>query len=193
MENEREILIAFQKGDKSAFYKIYGEYKNRVYSLIYNIVKNREKAEDIFQEVFLNVFKNKKKIDPSRPFWPYLRRICLNATFSFLRKEKASVSIEKIAELIYEDLILKKLSDKELVNLILKKLPPSQRMVLILQKFEGYSLKDISSELDISVKAVESLLSRAGKNIIKIYRLIEERNNRNKNYKAKEVEKNEVL
>ena len=191
MDNEKELLISLKKGEKEAFYKIYGLYKNRVFSLIFNIVRNNEKTEDIFQDVFLNVYKNLKKIDPERPFWPYLRKITLNATFSFLRKEKASVSIEKIAELVYEDLILKKLSDKELVNLILQKLPPSQRMVLILQKFEGYSMKEMAEELNISVKAVESLLSRASKNIIKIYKLLEKKDQQNSS--GKEVLENEMF
>ncbi len=177
MEEEKELLVSLKKGDETAFFDLYKRYKDRVFSLIYNIVKNREKAEDIFQEVFLNVFKNKKRIDSDRPFWPYLRKITLNTTFSWIRREKKTVSIEKVAELLSEDFLLKRMSEKELANKILEKLPSSQRMVIILQKFEGYTIREMAKELKISEKAVESLLSRATKNILKIYLKIEEKKN----------------
>lgn len=175
MEEERELLISLKKGDESAFFSLYKKYKDKVFSLIYNIVRNKEKTEDIFQEVFLNVFKKKKLIDHERPFWPYLRKIALNTTFSWIRGEKKTVSIERVAELLSEDLILKKIGEKELANKILEELPSSQRMVIILQKFEGYTIKEMAEELNLSAKAVESLLSRASKNIIRIYQKLEEK------------------
>ncbi len=175
-EEEKELVISFVKGDDDSYYKLYNIFKDRVFSLIYGIVRNREKTEDIFQDVFLKLYKNRKKLDSERPLWPYLRRIAVNTTYSFFRKEKKDVSIDDVPEFSNKTDIEKEYQIKDLMNRILNRLPVSQRLAIVLKKFEGYKLDEISEELNISVKAVESLLSRATKNIIKIYNEIERKN-----------------
>jgi RNA polymerase sigma-70 factor (ECF subfamily) len=175
---EKELLISFIKGDNDSYYKIYNIFKDRVFSLIYGIVRNREKTEDIFQDVFLKLYKNREKLDSERPLWPYLRKIAINTTYSSFRKGKKELSIDDVPEFSNNTNIEKEYQIKDLMKRILEKLPVNQRLVIVLQKFEGYKLDEISKELGISIKAVESLLSRATKNIVKIYNLIERKNDK---------------
>ncbi len=175
-DDEKNLLISFINGDNDSYYKIYNIFKDRVFSLIYGIVRNREKTEDLFQDVFLKLYKNRGKLDHERPLWPYLRKIAVNTTYSSFRKWKKELSIDDIPEFSNNTNIEKEYGMKDLMNKILEQLPINQRLVIVLQKFEGYKLEEISRELGISIKAVESLLSRATKNIVKIYNLIERKN-----------------
>jgi len=168
-KKEKKLLKSFVKGDKSSFFELYKIYRKKVFSLIYNFVRNKEITEDLFQKTFFKLYKNRSKFNPKKPLWPYLKRIAINTTYSYFRRKKFKVSIENIPEPSTSGNETN-IAEKDIVNHILEELPPNQRIAIILKKFEGYSLKEMAEELQISVKAVESRLSRATKNIIKIYK-----------------------
>ena len=56
MDEDIELLKAFQKGDLKAFEKLVTKYKEAVFKAIYSVMGNSREADDIAQEVFLRVY-----------------------------------------------------------------------------------------------------------------------------------------
>ncbi|MCB0753662.1 MAG: sigma-70 family RNA polymerase sigma factor, partial [Ignavibacteriae bacterium] len=56
---------------------------------------------------------------------------------------------------------------KEILDWALSKLPDNQRTAIILSKYEGFSNKEITEIMDMSLSAVEALMHRAKKNLQK--------------------------
>jgi RNA polymerase sigma-70 factor (ECF subfamily) len=62
------------------------------------------------------------------------------------------------------------LEDKEALKLLFNKinlLPDNQKTAIILAKIEDKSIKEVAEIMEISIKAVESLLQRAKMNLTK--------------------------
>jgi RNA polymerase sigma-70 factor (ECF subfamily) len=108
----------------------------------------------------------------------WLYKIAYNKSISFLRKKNpAKAEHQPDTELttnphhkkyIEHNTPAKKLEQKEAVSNLFKyidQLPENQKKVLLMHKFEGFSQKEICSQLNLSPTSVESLMYRAKKNL----------------------------
>lgn len=165
------------------FRSIYRDYKDMVYNLALNYVQNQMDAQDISQEVFVKIYQNLHKHDPllsSLKTWIY--RITINQSLDFIKAKKNAKRYALFTGLFYtntQEPISELLSfdhpgvtlenQEELKNLfkLINTLPDSQKTALILLKIEDRSQKEVAEIMNISEKAVESLLSRAKQTLSK--------------------------
>ena len=68
------------------------QYGRRLYGLCRSLCSTREDADDLYQDTWLKVLKCLDLYDPSRPFEPWLTRICVNTYRS--RSEERRVGKE---------------------------------------------------------------------------------------------------
>ena len=78
MDEDIELVKAFQAEDKSAFDKIVLKYKNKVFNLCYRFVGDYEEANDSAQEAFVKVYCSLKKFRLESAFSTWLYRITVN-------------------------------------------------------------------------------------------------------------------
>lgn len=164
------------------FEVLYHKFKNQIYNLALQYVQNTEDAQEITQDVFLTVhskidtFKNNSK----QSTWIY--RICINKCLDFLRAKKrkkrfsflVSLFSESGSEISYDKANFNhpgiQLEQKEaLIHLfsMINDLPENQKTALILAKIEHKPQAEIAEIMELSPKAVESLLQRAKNNLQK--------------------------
>lgn len=169
--------------DEQSFETLYSEYKNLVYNLCLHYLLNAEDAQDITQEVFVKVYQKYSQFNPataSVKTWIY--RITINHCLDFLKAKKTKKRFGFFSALFNADTQEPihnassthhpgvEAEDKEaLQNLlrIIQSLPESQQTAIVLSKIEDKSQKEVSEIMNISVKAVESLIQRAKLNIQK--------------------------
>ena len=91
-----------------------------------------------------------------------MRRVFTNTALELFRKQKFTEEIDQ-----YQDKLeslnadaINKISETELIELI-QSLSPAYKMVFILYAIEGYSHKEISEHMKISVGTSKSNLARA--------------------------------
>lgn len=165
------------------FETIYTEFGRLVYNLALSYVHNTEDAQDITQEVFVKVYQRYSDYKPERASlktWIYQITInhCLDVLkagksqkrFGFLTSLFAPDTSEPIPEAAHFDHPGVALEDKEAVQrlfAIIDTLPDTQRTALILTKIEDRSIKEVADIMQLSPKAVESLLQRAKVNFSK--------------------------
>ncbi len=140
-------------------------------------VLNKEDAQDVAQEVFVKIYHNLSQYNPetaSLKTWIY--RISINQSLDFLKAKKTKKRFGFITSLFHpaSDELIKdvakvshpgvSLEDKESLEellLIIQALPENQKTAIILSKIEDRPQKEVAEIMNISVKAVESLLQRA--------------------------------
>jgi RNA polymerase sigma-70 factor, ECF subfamily len=165
------------------FENLYNEYKSTVYNLALHYVQQTEDAEEITQDVFVSVFQSldKFKEESSTKTWIY--RITINKSLDFIKAKQRKKRFGFITSLFFDDGNELKhnptynnyhpgiqLEDKEAMSTLFKyinELPDNQKTALILHKIEQKSQIEVSEIMDISAKAVESLVQRAKNNLSK--------------------------
>jgi RNA polymerase sigma-70 factor (ECF subfamily) len=178
-----EWMLAVQAGDRAAFDRIVGEYKDFVHQLVYKFTGRRDGVEDLAQEVFLRIYRARERYRPDAKFRTWVFRIvynlCVNTTKS--RNFKKTASLESPMEGDEGEAPLRdamaspavepplgKLEREELYVRLrgaLATLPAQQRAAMTLYQYRGLSLREIADVMSTTEKAVKSLLARARENL----------------------------
>lgn len=165
--------------NKIDFQELYIDHSKMVYNLCLNYLQNTEDAEEATQDVFVKVYEKISgfRADSSLKTWIYRITIthCLDVIKAKNRQKRFGF-MQSLFGKSGEEAIPQKnvdhpgveLENKEAVHALLtliNKLPDNQKTALILKSIDGLSGKEIAEVLNISEKAVESLLSRAKQNL----------------------------
>ncbi|HEX7845043.1 MAG TPA: RNA polymerase sigma factor [Chitinophagaceae bacterium] len=167
-----ELVEKCKRGDMQSCKELYYRYSKAMFNTSFRIVNNTSDAEDVLQESFLAAFSHLQDFDHSSAFGAWLKRIVINKSISFLRKQKlAIVDIDTTAtELIEEekpdelDIQLKVESIKKAVS----ELPNGYRTVLSLSLFEQCSYEEISGMLNISETTVRTQYHRGKQKLLEL-------------------------
>jgi RNA polymerase sigma factor (sigma-70 family) len=159
-----EILLkGCRKGKPRSQEALYKRFAAAMYGICLQYAASEEDAQDIMQEGFLKVFKKLDQVNNPAAFPGWIRKVMINTA---LEKYRSQVILQRMddvrgeADEATDDGIFDNLTCQELVELI-RTLSPKYRMVFNLYAIEGYSHKEISEELGISVGTSKSNLSRA--------------------------------
>jgi RNA polymerase sigma-70 factor, ECF subfamily len=177
---DNELIQHIKSGNKDAFRDFVDTYKKFVLNVCYKFLNDSDDANDVAQEVFIEVYKTIDKFRGDSKISTWLYRICSNRSLNFLRDNKKHHSIESYSK--DPDYIVNVPSDSipnpeqialnnesaDIINKAIDSLPETQKAVFILNKKDDLSYLEISKILGISVKAVESLIVRARKNLQKM-------------------------
>lgn len=164
--SDEELMRRVMEKDGEAYSEIVRRHTDRYYALSYRMLSEREGAEDIVQDSFLMLWNTPDKWDASRnaKFTTWFYRVVLNACLDQKKKVKYDATnddyeLESQEQAQDEASELKRTKDK--VEALIQGLPESQQTALALCFYEGLSNKEAASVMDMSVKALESLLMRA--------------------------------
>lgn len=172
-------MLALKQGDRSAFEALMRKYYPRILNFIYRFIGNRQMAEDLSQDVFMKVYKSAWRYRPRAKFQTWLYTIAKNVCMNELRRKRnLMVSLDASHE-SGENELRKEIADPDsnpgkallhkektaLVRAAINELPENQRIAVILKRYENFSYAQIAATLNITDKAVKSLLSRAKVNL----------------------------
>lgn len=161
-----EALLIHQckAGSEQARRQLYEQYAPRLYRLCFRYVRQPMDAEEILINGFLKVFGHIGKFEAtdSGSLERWMKKIMVNESLMFLRKQ---VNFNLVADTYARSVEAgsspeTELSAEEIYALILA-LPVGYRTVFNLYAIEGYSHKEIASQLGISEGTSKSQLSKA--------------------------------
>ena len=174
-------MLKVKEGNRTAFEELMRKYYPRILNFIYRFVGgDNAAAEDLAQEVFMRVYNSARRYKPRSQFQTWIYTIAKNVGLNELRRNKrlplslheAFGTGEKELNREIEDRNVP-LPDQEVIQkekvaeirAAINNLPKNQRIAVILKRYEGFSYAEIATTLDVSNKAVKSLLSRAKENL----------------------------
>jgi RNA polymerase sigma-70 factor (ECF subfamily) len=180
------LMLRVREDDASAFTELMDRYQARLVRLMHTIGPRHDMAEDLAQETFMRVFRARKSYEPGAKFSTWLftiaGNVARNASRSLGRRREVSEvdaplrsdspsSPQLIAATALEasgmmpSRLVEGAERAEVVRAAVSALSERQRMALMLSRFENMSYIEIAETMDLSTKAVKSLLSRARVNL----------------------------
>lgn len=143
-----------------------------MYNLCLHYLNNREDAEECVQDVFLKVHDKLPSFRGDAEVSTWIYRIAVNTCIDALRKRRRRTILDRIlsgkstnVEFDHPGVKLEQQEATERIFRQLDLLPENQRTAIILSSIEGKTQKEIALIMNKGEKAVESLLSRARKNL----------------------------
>lgn len=158
---EQNLIQAVKAGDPAAFKEICRIYYDPLYRFLWRKTRDSEISKDLIQELFLNVWRLRQRLDETKSFKAYLYTSANNLAVNHLkqkvtRQNYLSQSVSEDANTLEDD--SRELN--EYIDDVLQGIPDEQRTVFILNKFEGFKYAEIAEIMQISIKTVESRMSK---------------------------------
>jgi RNA polymerase sigma factor (sigma-70 family) len=177
--NEQELIQQLRHGLEPAFRWLVENYRNRVYHTVLNIVQDIKEAEDTTQEVFIQVFESIGAFKEESSLSTWIYKIAFRKGLDKIRRQKARQRLRKVlpwwmpeekrsSETFYHPGIAAENKEKASVLFsAIASLPDKQRIAFTLIKVQGMNYEEACELMDMNIKAVESLISRAKMNLQK--------------------------
>jgi RNA polymerase sigma factor (sigma-70 family) len=178
VRDDEDLIHKLRSGNEQAFRWLVETFKNRIYHTVLNIIQNEDEAEDVTQEVFISVHQsiNSFRADSTLSTWMY--RIAIRKSLDGLRKRKTRQALTKWlpswiqgddkypgVDFYHPGIAIENKEQAAILFNAISRLPERQRIAFTLIKVEKISYRDAEEVMEQSVKAIESLVSRAKENL----------------------------
>ncbi len=183
------LMLRVRDDDMGAYEELVRRYQPRLVRLMSTIGPRHDIAEDLVQETFMRVYRARKRYEPGAKFSTWLftiaGNVARNAARSLGRRHEVSEidaprsddapsgpQLLAATALEASGLMPARLAEgverAEIVRAAVAALSERQRMALMLSRFENMSYAEIAETMELTTKAVKSLLSRARVNLREI-------------------------
>lgn len=172
LNNETLLIEGLKRGDEAAYKHLYKLYYSQLFTYLNTISGSMEVSKDLSQQVFIKIWKKRDSLTINYTLKSYIFKIGYNLFIDLQKKRKKDLQLleqlkhEAIHEIIdtSDDHIEKKIS---FILSEVNKLPHQCKKVFLLAKKDGLKYREISEELNISIKTVERHMSKAMKRLRK--------------------------
>ncbi|MFC3944257.1 RNA polymerase sigma-70 factor [Pseudomonas gingeri NCPPB 3146 = LMG 5327] len=167
-----ELLARIGNNEPAAVNEMVSRKLPRLLALAGRILGDADEAKDVAQESFLRIWRQAANWRSGEArFDTWLHRVALNLCHDRLRrrKERPLADDEDMIEVVDStpppDEQLEATARSEQMAAALAALPDRQREAIVLQYYQELSNIEAAALMNISVEALESLLSRARRNL----------------------------
>ena len=163
--SDAKLMKRIGAGDVDAFQNVMRTNGPWLVRLAYGVVGRQDEAEDIAQESLLSLWQTAEDWKPKATIGAFLRTVATRKAIDVLRRRKRDVDEFPLDELLDPgadpEEELERHQDVEMVRRMLGTLPERQRAAIALSHFEGLSLQEAASSMNLDLEAYASLLARA--------------------------------
>ncbi len=156
--------------DVDAFEILFKTFYKPLLQFAYRYLNDVDMCKDVVQEVFYKIWENSKNLDSAKNIKSYLFTAVRNQCLKKIQKLNIEREYASSYVILHDDIrhIEDHIHAKELekqINDVIDKLPEKGKMIFCLSRFDKLTYAEIAKVLDISVKTVETHMSRALKAI----------------------------
>jgi len=165
--NDLDTIRLLKEGDENTFRLVFDEYHKRVYAYIFKKTGSAYMAEETMQLTFVKLWRYRRSLTAGHSVSTHVFRIASTTMIDLIRSEKTQKSV--VAAI--RDQTDTAASDagfqveenelKRQVQVIVQRMPEMQKKVFEMSRFEEKTHREIAGSLSISVKTVETHISRA--------------------------------
>lgn len=157
-----------QQGDQLAFARLVRAHTAGLFRYVRRMARDDAEADDLVQEAFCKVYEHLARLDPSRPFKPWLYRIATNLAISVARKRKrrrtgALGEVEPTSGAPGPLERVRTADRNERVRDAVDALPPKYRSIVALYYLGEMELREVAEALDMPEGTAKIRLYRARK------------------------------
>jgi RNA polymerase sigma-70 factor (ECF subfamily) len=166
-------------GDARVFSRLFTQHAGPLTRLVARMVSSQHVAAELVQDVFLGLWSSRSQLEIRADLASYLRRAARNRALDWLRREELHRQWEQLeardspgwsADVNGSDHEqLARMRDA--LAKTLDAMPPRRRAVCELRWREGLGPATIARRLDVSLKTVETHVTRGLKDVRRYFRL----------------------
>ncbi len=180
--DENKLLDELKDGNRDAFKNLVQQYQNKVINTCFKFVQNKEDAEDVAQEVFIEVYQSISGFREEAKLSTWIYRIAVTKSLDFIRRKKRKKRFSQLHSILgFENqseeipapessnphTVIENQERSQILQQAIDSLAENQKIAVTLNKYEGFSYNEIAEIMETSLSAVESLIHRAKKNLLK--------------------------
>jgi RNA polymerase sigma-70 factor (ECF subfamily) len=166
-EEEKDLVKSVRTGDEQAFERLFVRYYAELCRFASHFVSSRDVTESLVQDVFVRIWESRDGLDPEYGVRAYLFKAVRNEAIKYLEQQKnrrvlldRKLSAEHFVEEDAEDEFQYHELERA-VQSALNALPERRRQIFDLSRQHGLTYHEIAKVLNISIKTVETQMSRA--------------------------------
>jgi RNA polymerase sigma-70 factor (ECF subfamily) len=161
LEESRDVLERYSRGDLDAFEALFRQHQNKVFRWIMQVVRDRGAAEDLTVETFWRVYRAHARFDPKREFGAWVRRIAMNAALDYLKtmRRETGLAGDLAMPWAVDPGVSQEMRRK--MEEAFRRLPAKLQITAALALIEERPYREISEALGISLGAVKLRVHRA--------------------------------
>jgi RNA polymerase sigma-70 factor (ECF subfamily) len=167
------MIEAIKRGDAFAYEQAFVQYRDKVYFYFLKKTRSAEDAKDLLQTTFLKLWKYRHSLSEDYLLEQHLFQIAKTVFIDYMRHENKVVKVQRTVNERFKqdsDIYISTNFDLQArLYRVLSTMPELRKKVFELNRLQGYSYKEIAEILSISVKAVDNNLSKALKQLRKIF------------------------
>ncbi len=167
---DKKLIEELISGNEAAFDEIFRKYYRRLVYFSMNVVKDKDSAEEVIQDLFVKLWEKKDKLEFKVSIKAYLYRAVYNNSVQYFKKQQrfANNDFELSEELSagFND-ILEQTELEERIYQTIEQLPDKCKEIFKLKRFDDLKNREIAEKLKISIKTVETQMTRALKFLTK--------------------------
>ncbi len=163
MKNLKKILKGCLQQRRSDQYRLYALFSKQMFGICLRYAASYDEAQDMLQEGFVKVFSKLSSYKEKGAFEGWIRRIFIHTAIEKYRERVYHLPVEDVVDYeahVHQNRGVDALHTRDILRFV-QQLPLQYRLVFNLYALEGYSHKEIASELKISESTSRSNLARA--------------------------------
>ncbi|MEE4279388.1 MAG: sigma-70 family RNA polymerase sigma factor [Halieaceae bacterium] len=185
-DEESALVRAVAAGDRDAFRRLVQSHQRPLLAFARRMLQDPAQAEDVVQETLLRLWSRAARFEPGRArLTTWLHNIARNLCIDVLRRQQREPGadaggdrgncrhgdppVDRADENADGNPVHREERERlaRRVQSLLAALPERQRSALVLCHYQGFSNREASEILELSVDALESLLARARRTLKK--------------------------
>lgn len=164
--NDLTTIELLCEGDENAFRSVFDEYHMRVYAYVMKKTGSEYIAEEAMQITFVKLWKYRRSLKRDTRLFTQVFRIASSAMIDLIRIEANKRAVLKLDGQPWDtvDQPIQHAEANDLgkhVNRLIRQMPTMQQKVFEMSRIEEKTHREIAFSLSISVKTVETHISRA--------------------------------
>lgn len=176
--NDQELIVGLRSGQESAFQWLVNNRKDSLFRILFHILQNDQEAEDALQETFIQVYESIHSFRQESNLSTWINRIAVRKALGLLRKRKNRKRLQSLLPWWMPDekksinivdfhpgLAPENKEKVEAIFIAIASLPENQKIVFNLIRVQGMKYEEVSAIMGLGIKALESLMSRAKRNL----------------------------
>lgn len=152
-----KLIDKCSRNDRQAQQALYMSYKDNLYTIAYRMSGDFETASDILQESFIDIFKSIESLKNRQFFYSWAKKILIRKALKHIRKNVVTEDFQDH----HDSLVNYSSLDTEYIEKAIQTLPLKSKTVFIMYEIEGFSHKEISETMNISLGTSKSQLNYA--------------------------------
>jgi RNA polymerase sigma-70 factor (family 1) len=163
--SDNQLLALLKDSEHDAFTELYNRYWKRLFAVAANQLDHPAEAEELVQDLFLDLWNRRQDLAITSTLSAYLSvSVNYKVINRMARRHREQAHLNSLAADTIDHSLEEWLSFEELkerLERVLSELPEKCKLVFTLSRTEGLTRREISRELGIAEKTVESHLTRA--------------------------------